>query len=245
MFFSDHVFLAGSGKHGFQMTHLLDCNVYLLNGGSEYALIDAGCGVEPEKIAERIEAAGFPMEKVTKLLLTHIHADHAAGAWYFHDKYALEVVASKEGAPWLEQADMEKTSLNPAKRAGVYPADFEFPACPVHTAVSEGDRVRVGELELNVLETPGHSRGHVSYLLERDGHRSLFAGDVVFGGGKVVLQNIWDCSIQDYAATVAKLSALRIDTLYAGHGAPLMTEAWRHIDLANDHFQRLGIPPGL
>lgn len=242
---ADNVFLVGSGQHGMQTTALSDCNVYLVGRGSSYALIDAGSGVEPERIVANIERTGVAMERVGLLLLTHLHGDHAAGARYFHDRFGMQVVAPAAGARWLEEADLELTSVAPAKRAGVYPADFLFPPCPVARRVIEGDTVRVGDMALQVLETPGHARGHVSYLLEEGGVRSLFSGDVVFAGGRVVIQLIWDCIIPEYAATMARLASLRLDRLYPGHGAFLLSEAYRHVEQAHECFARLQVPPNL
>lgn len=242
---SERIFLVGSGKHGHEMTHRLDCNVYLLDGGSELALIDAGSGLSPDQIVANIERNGFDMTKVKKLLLTHVHGDHGGGAYFFHKEYGLEVIASTEATPWLERGDKEKTSIGAAIAAGVYPEDYHYPPCPVARSVSEGDRISVGELELEVLETPGHSRGHVSFALEHDGVRTLFAGDVVFAGGKVVIQNIWDCFIGEYADSLDKLSRRRFDRLFSGHGPFLLSEAWRHIELADAAFKRLDIPPNL
>lgn len=241
----DRVYLVGSGKHGMELTHPMDCNVYLLDGGDECALIDAGSGVEPERIVAQIEAAGFSMSSVKKLLLTHMHGDHAAGALFFQQRYGMHVYASAEGAPWLEQADHERTSLNAAIGAGVYPEHFEFPSCPVSVRLNEGDRVQVGQLELEVWETPGHSRGHVSYMMMEDGQRSIFSGDVLFGGGKIVLQSIWDCSIQDYKATIEKLHRGGIERLFPGHSTCLLARADRHIQIAYDAFARLELPPNL
>lgn len=242
---SSRVHMVGSGRHGLQMTHLIDCNVYLLDGGSECALIDAGGGVEPERIEANIAAAGISPQRITKLLLTHAHGDHAAGARHFHDRYGAELIVAAEAAPWMESGDMEKNSLLAAIEAGVYPRDYRFPACPVGRSVAEGDLIRVGELELAVLETPGHSRGHVSYMWDGEDGRAIFAGDVIFAGGKVVLQSTWDCSIQEYAATTAKLHALGIDALFAGHGAPVLREAHRHIGRAHECFRNLDLPPNL
>lgn len=242
---TENVYLVGSGQHGMQTSHLMDCNVFLVDGGTECALIDGGGGVEPERIVANIERAGIGMARVKRLLLTHLHGDHAAGARFFRDRYGVDVIASAEGADWLEQADEEKTSLAAAIRAGVYPADFVYAPCPVAGRVRDGDTVRVGALSLQVMDTPGHARGHVSYLLEEGGRRSLFAGDVVFAGGKVVIQLIWDCIIPEYAASVARLHQLRLDRLYPGHGPCLLSEAHRHVAMAHGCFEKLQVPPNL
>jgi hydroxyacylglutathione hydrolase len=242
---SENVTLVGSGQLGFEISHPMDCNVFLLDGGTEYALVDAGSGIEPERLVRNIEQASISMEQVKYLLLTHVHGDHAAGASFFHNRFGMEVVCSVEAAPWLEQGDMEKTSLLVAKQAGVYPEDFTFEPCPVASAVVEGDVVEVGSLNLEVLETPGHSRGHISFLWDDAGASSLFAGDTVFAGGRIITQLIWDCSIQDYAQTTRKLNQLCLDRLYPGHGSFLLSRAYQHIDQANAYFEKLQIPPNL
>lgn len=240
---SERVFLVGSGQYGMRITHFMDCNVFLLDGGSQCALIDAGSGLEPQRIVANIEKAGVELERVRLLLLTHAHADHAAGANWWREKYGLEIVCPREATPWVESGDEEKTSLRLAKRAGAYPADFVYPPCPIDRAVGDGDRVRVGEVELTVLETPGHARGHVSYAMLEDGALALFTGDVIFAGGTIVLQSTWDCSIQDYAATTARLHQMHIERLYPGHKAVLMSQAHRDIARAHEIFQSLGVPP--
>ncbi|OXS58852.1 hypothetical protein B1A99_12865 [Cohnella sp. CIP 111063] len=243
---SERVYLVGSGKYGMELSESMDCNVYLLDGGAECALIDAGGGIEPERIVANIERSGFAMERVRYLLLTHVHGDHAAGAAYFRSRYGLEVIASREAAPWLEAGDMDKTSLNHAKRGGVYDPDYSFPACPVSRSVGEGDGILVGDIELRVVDSPGHARGHISFLWDAEkGARSLFAGDAVFAGGKVVLQYVWDCNIEEYARTIERLHRLDIDRLYPGHGPFLLANAGRHIGKAHDCFSRLELPPNL
>lgn len=246
MIVADGIVLAGGGKNGMQLSHALDCNMYVLDGGDgEYALIDAGCGLEPERVLGNLARAGVDPAKLKHLLLTHAHGDHAAGARFYQATFGAQVVASHEAADWIERGDMVKTSLQAAIQAGVYPADFRFPPCPVARRVGEGDTVQVGRLQLKVIDTPGHAGGHIAFLLEQDGEKSLFGGDSVFAGGRIVIQNIWDCSIPAYADTVAKLHRLHIDRLFPGHGAFLLADADRHIKRAHDIFQRLDIPPNL
>ena len=237
------VTLVASGQHGFRTSNALDCNVYLLKGGNEYALVDAGCGLEPERIVAHIEAAGVALHQVRTVLLTHAHADHAAGAHYWRTVHGMTVVAPAEAAPWIESGDEDKTSLRPARAAGAYPADYRYPPCPLDRTVVEGDCLTIGSLTVRVLETPGHARGHVSYLFEEEGATALFTGDVIFSGGTIVLQNTWDCSIQEYAATAARLHAMQLERLYPGHKTPLLTGAHHDIERAHRIFQGLGVPP--
>ena len=136
---SERVSLVGSGQLGMRISHRLDCNVYLLNGGAECALIDAASGVEPERIVTNIEKAGVAMNRVRWLLLTHAHADHAAGAHFFHNRYGMEAICAAEAVPWIAAGDEEATSIRLAREAVVYPSDFIYPPCPVAKGVHEGD----------------------------------------------------------------------------------------------------------
>ncbi|MBO9605260.1 MAG: MBL fold metallo-hydrolase [Paenibacillaceae bacterium] len=242
---AQRIHLIGGGKNGMQLTHELDCNVYAIDCGASCVLVDAGAGVAPERIVRRLEADGIPPERVSHLLLTHIHADHAGGAAYLRDRFGWSVVVSAEAAPWLASGDTDKSSVRQAIAAGLYPADYRYAPCPVDVLVSDGDTVAAGDLRFRVLETPGHARGHVCYLLEEDGVSSLFAGDTLFAGGKIYLQHSWDCHIQDHAASIARLHALRLDRLFAGHGPFLLEDAWRHAAKAHRAFERLDLPPNL
>lgn len=245
---NDCVYLVGSGKTGMQISHKLDCNVYVLDGGNgEYALIDAGAGIQPERIITNIESNGIKMENIKYLLITHIHGDHAAGAAYFKKNYGMKIVMAEEVVKWFETGDMDKTSINQAIAAGVYPENFEYPICNVDYAVNEGDTVKVGDIKIEIIETPGHSRGHISFLWKdnENGKKSLFSGDAVLAGGKIILQNIWDCNISEYAETMNKLNQYKIDRLFPGHGISLLESAYNHIDSSCKCFNQLGIPPNI
>ena len=239
------VTIIGSGMTGVSLTHPLDCNVYLLDCGGEYALIDAGAGIDPCLILERIDELGIARKRITHLLLTHVHGDHAGGAAFLREALGAIVVCPAEAAPWLEHADKDKTSVGAAVEAGVYPENYRLPACPVDRAVKDNDALTIADVVLRVIDSPGHSRGHAAYLLDEAGGRAMFCGDAVFSGGRISLQNLWDCSIPEYARTMAKLYELRPDSLYPGHGPFLCREGWKPIESAHRVFERLGIPPNL
>ncbi|MGQ9584264.1 MAG: MBL fold metallo-hydrolase [Anaerolineae bacterium] len=242
---ADRVCLVGSGRLGCSLTDDFDCHVYLLDGGSECALIDAGGGRDVPAILKNIESEGIALERVRYLLLTHRHADHAAGAAQLRKALGLQVMASHDTIDFLRQGDERGISLDRAKAAGMYPPDFRFPACPVDRELAEGDTVVIGDCELKVLETPGHAAGCLSFLMMESGRQYLFSGDVVFFGGAVALQNIPDCDLQAYVRSIEKLSALSVDVFLPGHLGFSLSKGQRHINTARDILKRLTLPPNL
>lgn len=241
-----HIHLAGSGGMGFDLTDSHDCHVYLVDGGSEAALIDAGAGYSADEILAGTRAAGIEAERIRYLLLTHGHADHAGGAHALHARLPhLQVVASPQVAEWLRTGDETAISLDMGKKAGFYPEDYRFEPCDVAIEVREGDRLKVGDVCVEVIETPGHSQGHIAFKGTIDGRVTLFAGDLVFYGGQISLQNVWDCEIPRYAESMCKLEGAGIEVLLPGHLSVTLRGGQRHIDMANALFQRVYVPKAI
>ncbi len=242
---TDRVYLVGSGRNGFGMTDPFDCHVYLLNGGDELALIDCGAGMGLARIVDNVRADGFDPKRIRKVILTHAHGDHAGGASRARAELDAQIVASPLVASWLRTGDEDAMSLGPARRAGIYPSDYRLEPCPIDLEVHEGERITIGDLELLVYDTPGHSRGHCSYAFDDGDKTCLLAGDAFFYGGRILLQATWDCSVQESVATVHKLANLGVDALLAGHGALALGDARHHFSLAMAWIDRLLPPPQL
>jgi hypothetical protein len=73
----------------------------------------------------------------------------------------------------------------------------------------------------------------------------LIGADLVFWGGKILLQNIHDCRIDAYAASVLKIAQLDFDGLLPGHLQISLGGGKEHVDKAAAAFQQLGVPPNL
>jgi hydroxyacylglutathione hydrolase len=241
---AERIHLVGSGSFGFDLTDPYDCQVYLLDGGSELALIDVGAGMGAEQIVANVVRAGFDPERITRLLCTHAHGDRAGGAARMRNLLpdALLLLA-REGGDVIRAGDERAASLDVAKSAGIYPSDYRLEPCAVDGELAEGDRVALGDLVVECIDTPGHSSGHLSFLLEHGGRRSLFGGDVVFHGGTILLQNIHDCSLEQLAQSLRKLRGLAIDALFPGHLAFTVERGQRHIERANEILDTLLVPP--
>ncbi len=242
---SERIYLVGGGTLGFGISHELDCHVYLIDGSGGMVLIDSGAGVTIEPIIRNIQRDGLDLRRLKNVLLTHAHADHAGAAFEWRKRFGAVVAASKEAAEYVRNGDEEKISLAVAKRGGFYPKDYAFHACPVERVLAEGDRFKFGDLELEVIETPGHCSGMLSFVLKEQGQRVLFDGDTVFHDGKLLITNVWDCDLQEYVGSIQKLAALKVDALLPGHLTVSLSQGARHIQKAWDTLQGLAVPPNI
>jgi len=230
---------------GFGISHELDCHVYLLDGGEELALIDAGSGMEPERLVANIEADGYDPRKIGKILLTHAHADHSGGCRFWHDTFGVEVHCSVKAAQFLRAGDEAGISLDVARKAGMYPEEFPFHSCPVGEVLKDGDTIHVGDLSISVLETPGHAADALCFQFTVEGKEHLACGDLLFFGGKVSLLSTYDCCLQDYSASVRRLAGGKIEALLPGHLVIPLAGAQTHIERAALKFRLLGVPESI
>ena len=244
---TDEVYLVGGGNFGFGLSGELDCHIYAIDGGDEIALVDCGMGdgAAIDEIVANLKEDGLDPGRVRKLLLTHYHADHAGGASLMVEKLHLGVYASPVAAQALRVADEKATGLDIGKAAGFYQQSYHLWPCPIEAELVEGQMVSVGRLRLSVFDTPGHCNGHVSFVMQGSSRRYFFGGDLVFFGGRIILQNIPDCNIQAYAQSVFKLEDQNLDVFLPGHAAISLRYGQRHIDAAAAAFRNLMVPPNL
>lgn len=239
---TDEVYAVGGGRNGFGISDKYDCNVFLVDGGSQLALVDAGCGYDIEPILENIRLDGFDPGNIRHLLLTHAHADHSGGAATLREQLNLEVALSSQEAKFMEEGDEVAVSLDRARDEEIYPADFHLTPCAVDRRLCHGDDVRCGHLTLRAIEVAGHSLASICYLLTGGERTCLFSGDTVFLSGAISLLNCEGSSLAGYRRHIGRLADLGVEALMPGHGGFCLRGGQSHIDEAIDALKSVWPP---
>jgi hydroxyacylglutathione hydrolase len=242
---TDHIYLVGGGPFtGFGLTSGPDCHIYLIDGGDELALVDSGLGVggDFERLVENITDHGFDPGDIATVALTHYHGDHAGGAARAQREFEATLAIHADAADPLEAADESATGLEAARAAGVFPAGARLEECSVGMRLEDGDEITVGELTLRFIATPGHARGHGSYLLEGTQTAGLFTGDALFWAGRILLQAVPDCDLQDSIESLRRLASLEFEGFFPGHGALSVEGGQVHAAMAKAEIDALGVP---
>jgi glyoxylase-like metal-dependent hydrolase (beta-lactamase superfamily II) len=236
--------LVGSGWLGFSISDHDDCNIFLVHDGGDAVLIDAGCGRGAEAVVRHIAAAGVEPESVSRILLTHAHPDHSAGAFALAQVLGAQVHAAPIVADILRRGDEDAAGLTAARGYGLYPPDVRLHPLPVQD-LAGGDTLRVGSIAITTVDTPGHSDGHLCFLAEVAGRAVLFSGDLVFTRGRVAILGTPDAHLGRLADSLRRVASLRPDVLLPGHGTLALEQGHTHLDAAVAALDREQLPPAL
>ena len=197
------------------------CDAYLLEGGREAVMIDAG--MWSADILEFI--ADLTDMPVRGVINTHSHFDHTAGNGYFSRVYATEGIARSA-----------KNTMGGAPED--FPLDYSF------TIVKDGDIIDLGDRPLEVILLDAHSPGCVAVLDET--YRLLYPGDELEKGQVLLLPGYAEepgqiharpaSTVQTYQRAIRRLNGYRdrFDKLCPAHnGSPIGADYIdRYIELA-------------
>lgn len=205
-------------------------NVYLLASKAGLTLVDSGMKGDAGRIMAQLQAGGYALSDLRRIVLTHAHSDHTGNVAELVQHSGAIVLAHREEIVYLEQAKpMPATST--LQRFMNWLSDHTFfrqVPCKMDRALEEGDVVEaLGGVQ--VIHTPGHTPG--SICLYESERRILWCGDTLFNKnpmtGKAGLQLsiplvTWDSA--QVKESTRKLSALPAEVLCFGHGEPIMKD---------------------
>jgi glyoxylase-like metal-dependent hydrolase (beta-lactamase superfamily II) len=181
----------------------LACNCYIVGDPETRDAIVIDPGGDADVIAAEIERLDL---QVAAIVATHAHFDHVI---------ASDALRQTTGAPFMLN-DADKPLLDWVQESARMFLGLELPPpAEVDTAAREGDRLRAGSVELEIVHTPGHSPGSISLVTAE----ALFSGDTLFAGsvGRTDLPGGDTKSLVD--AVHSKLFVLSDDLeVYPGHG---------------------------
>jgi len=178
-----------------------NCFIARADGSSRAVIIDPGD--EADRILAPVRELGLEVEAV---LLTHTHFDHVG---------AVAPVARETGAP-VYVSEIERPVLADIMSYVPFAGIGPFESYEADHVLRGGEQLELAGLEIDVIFTPGHSPGHLSFSIPSE--QALFSGDVLFQGsvGRTDLPG------GDWATLIASIGTLveslpEDTTVYPGH----------------------------
>jgi hydroxyacylglutathione hydrolase len=145
----------------------LEENCFLVRRDDADSAVLVDPGEEPARLLEAIEHAGVRLDAI---LLTHCHFDHIG---------AVAPVARETGAP-VYCPELEVAVMRDVMAYVPYPGFGPYESWEPEQTVAGGETLALAGMSIDVIFTPGHSAGHVTYAVAAE--QALFSGDVLFRG---------------------------------------------------------------
>jgi len=233
-------------------------NIYLVHSRDEWALIDTGMHSEDSiaTLKACLEEVGCPPSSVRKLISTHHHADHFGASRAHKEWTGAEVYLNPIEIQRMER--MQSSSPSPEAIAffrshgiplpesgdglpapGRYFGTLYAPATPDHH-INDGDVIYVGEREIQIVWTPGHTAGHCCLYFPQD--KVMIVGDHLLP--KItphvgVYYSGPDNPLLDFLQSQEKVQQFDVELVLPAHGAVFKDHRYRAKQIIQHHKYRL------
>jgi glyoxylase-like metal-dependent hydrolase (beta-lactamase superfamily II) len=239
----------------FRLTHV---NVFLFLEEAGFTLIDTGPnlpGVMPA-LEEALGHVGRKIEDCRRIVVTHFHMDHCGLAALVRERSGAPISLSAIDAQAIRtfsvdngrfrrienfclENGLDKATINEIADTFSFVEKATLPFA-ADSYLSDGERFSLGGRDVNVIATPGHSRGHLSFYLPAE--RALISGDHILPHITPNLSpDLTDAHfhpLESYLDSLTKIEGLAIETIWPSHGRPFTNPAGRIADIRKHHAQR-------
>ncbi|MGI8650835.1 MAG: MBL fold metallo-hydrolase, partial [Rubrobacter sp.] len=180
--------------------------------GNRPVLLDSGFGGDVRETEHLLREAGVAPEEVTLIANSHYHCDHAGGNGPLQERYGTPVAAHRWEAAMVNRRDREACSARWL--------DQPIEAYTVTRPLSDGDRIDAGGVLLEVIETPGHTLGHLSFYAPEQ--RVLISGDAVHSDDVAWVGPFREGvgATERAMESIRRLMSLKVEWASSGHGPP-------------------------
>lgn len=212
---------------------MMQCNCSIIGDPvtREALVVDPG-----DEVTRILELIGRHRLTVKAIVSTHAHIDHVGGLSKLHQYTGAPVLMHRDDLPLYQAMDMQASFL------GILPPELT----DIDQLLKEGDVLRWGSFEAQVIHTPGHTPGSVSLYLPHDAGKvtvpddagkiiapapQLFSGDTLFAGS-IGRTDLWGGSMEQIMDSLrTKLMHLPDETVvYPGHGPVTTIGDERHLN---------------
>ena len=186
-------------------------NIYLIDGGTEYLLIDVGLNDTLGELVDLIREMDFPLSKCKMIIASHADADHVQALAAARERLKTKSAAHARAATLLESGDVIETY------ACISAQNFSIPMppCKIDLKLKDGDTIKVGNQKLQVWHTPGHTQGQLSFKMGN----LLFSGDNIYQDSCVgVIDAHHGSNLPDYITSLERILHDDSEFLLPSHG---------------------------
>ncbi|MBQ7109159.1 MAG: MBL fold metallo-hydrolase [Clostridia bacterium] len=204
---------------------------FLIDNGNTSILYDTGFGFTGYTVADNIKSV-LGERKLDYIFLTHSHYDHALGSAYILRRYPdAKVVAGKYAVEIFGRVGakrkMKELDAKFAEKCGAGAYEFLGDELKVDIAVDEGDVIKAGDMEFEVVNLPGHTKCSIGFFCKENG---LFLSNETLGvydGEKTIVPS-YLVSYEDAIKSIEKAEKLNIKYLLAPHYGILNEEQTKY-----------------
>jgi len=215
---------------GFLGAGVWGANAYLLVDDGDLTLVDTGFFGRADRILEQVEELGYSPSDISRIIITHHHADHVGSLAELKRVTQAEVIAYPADAPYIDGRLPQPGPARPqwlSKLMTRFSWLWSTEPVAVDMLVNDGDELPIlGGIK--ILHTPGHTPGSIClYLQSKD---VLIAGDLLANrfGLRLPSRGFTVDTVQE-TQSIKRVAGLDFDIICFGHGSPIMHNAHQSV----------------